>query len=421
MEKHVEEAIKNIHGTPTQAVVYVTGGASHALPWLLCVPGASNTVIEGRIPYSRNVFSDLVGQEQAAAIECFSSPSAARVLAREAYRRAVRFSPPGTVVCGIAAACALATVNSRKGDHAAYVATYSQHVVAEYALKMQKGHRSRMEEDMLTSRLVIQALVEGCRTISSCGVTNHPRGTVPPQMLALSRESAMELVREDLVAGDTLLGPVVHEHSDAIGGILRGELRFAEYSRGVTNREATSATLVFPGSFNPLHRGHQRLMAVAQDMYPRDRAAYEISITNVDKPALKAEIAKQRVDQFGLKETVLVTSAPLFSEKAELFPNSKFVVGVDTAFRLVTPRYYGGEGRMISALADIKARGCRFLVGGRVEQGKDGVGSNRFLTMRDVQIPGGFDDLFEMIPQERFREDVSSSDIRAQQARNASR
>ena len=73
--------------------------------------------------------------------------------------------------------------------------------------------------------------------------------------------------------------------------------------------------------------------------------------------------------------------ATLYVEKAELFAKSKFVVGYDTAVRLVMPKYYGGHGKMLMELAALHHRGCRFLVAGRV--GEDGT----FLQLGDIDIP----------------------------------
>lgn len=57
---------------------------------------------------------------------------------------------------------------------------------------------------------------------------------------------------------------------------------------------------------------------------------------------------------------VAVTAVPLFAEKARVFPGSVFVVGVDTARRLLAPRYYGGSrDAMVQSLLDIGKQGCR--------------------------------------------------------------
>lgn len=41
------------------------------------------------------------------------------------------------------------------------------------------------------------------------------------------------------------------------------------------------------------------------------------------------------------------TQAPLFTQKADLFHKSVFVVGYDTAVRLVKPEYYGSDQAML--------------------------------------------------------------------------
>ena len=51
--------------------------------------------------------------------------------------------------------------------------------------------------------------------------------------------------------------------------------------------------------------------------------------------------------------------APLFTVKAGLYPGSTFVVGYDTAVRLVMPKYYDGEAGMFLQFAELRVRGCR--------------------------------------------------------------
>lgn len=39
--------------------------------------------------------------------------------------------------------------------------------------------------------------------------------------------------------------------------------------------------------------------------------------------------------------------APLYAQKARLFPGSVFVIGYDTAIRLLDPKYYGSREDML--------------------------------------------------------------------------
>ena len=49
--------------------------------------------------------------------------------------------------------------------------------------------------------------------------------------------------------------------------------------------------------------------------------------------------------------------APLYTVKARLLPRATFVVGYDTAIRLVMPKYYGGQEGMLLQFAELKHAG----------------------------------------------------------------
>ncbi|KAL0408897.1 UNVERIFIED_CONTAM: hypothetical protein Sradi_1824100 [Sesamum radiatum] len=62
MDVSARAMVEAIHASPTQAVLYLSGGASQALGWLMSVPGASNTVLEAVVPYSRMSMIQLLGK-----------------------------------------------------------------------------------------------------------------------------------------------------------------------------------------------------------------------------------------------------------------------------------------------------------------------------------------------------------------------
>lgn len=77
--------------------------------------------------------------------------------------------------------------------------------------------------------------------------------------------------------------------------------------------------------------------------------------------------------------------APLYPDKAEIFHNSTFVLGYDTAIRLVMPKYYGGHDGMLLQLASMSYLGCSVLVAGRAVT--DDQGNSSFKTFEDVEVP----------------------------------
>jgi len=198
--------------------------------------------------------------------------------------------------------------------------------------------------------------------------------------------------------------------TDLIDELVAGAVeRVTAWPDGTLARSTPPPRSVLPGSFNPLHDAHLLLARVAQE-FTGAPVAFEISVTNVDKPPLAAADVRARVAQFGGRARVELTRAPTFVEKSRLLLAVTFVVGADTAERLVATRYYGDETRMNAALEEMADRGCRFLVAVRVD------GAGRVRSLADAAIPPKFARLFTAIPESRFRIDASSSAIRARRS-----
>ena len=157
--------------------------------------------------------------------------------------------------------------------------------------------------------------------------------------------------------------------------------------------------LLYPGSFNPLHVGHIRLLRAAEQISGRS-GALELSIENVDKPALDAGEIERRLSFVSLP--LVLSRAATFIEKAELFPGAWFAMGYDTAIRLIDPKYHPD---VPATLRHYEMLGTRFVVAGRLHE-------KVFQSLEHVEIPSGFEDLFIPIPEAVFREDISSTELR---------
>lgn len=370
--------VEEIHASPVSLVMAVTGGGSDAIAQLLQVPGASRTLLEATIPYHPAALSQYLQTVPAN----FCSLATARSMAMVAFQRALQFAPERdpAELAGVSCTASLATDRQKKGDHRLHIAVQTCQQSTAFSLLFNKGQRRRAEEEEITKRLLLNEIAR------LCGVAE----SLPVKLLK---------------------GEQIEKHN-AIAEPLWRELLLGEIdSCCMPEPDAAPPSTLFPGAFNPLHEGHELMAAIAAEL-TGSTTALEISIINVDKPPLDYAEMAQRAERITTQFDLWFTRAATFVAKANLFPGVTFVVGSDTIKRIAAPMYYGDDAvsrdEAIQVIRDLE---CRFLVFGR----KEGVA---FESLQDISLPASLLEICREVPPDRFRLDISSTELRQRGVRS---
>lgn len=377
MDAETHDLVARLHASPLRCVVALAGAGSEALAWLLAVPGASRTLLEATVPYSSASLVDMLGHEPTS----FASKDTAEKMANVAYDRALELQDDHFPVAGLGCAAAIRSDRPKRGPHRAHVCIRTGHGMVSFAIDMEKGLRERAEEERVVSLLALRSLAgaAGLEPFVSIGLA-------PSEHLEVDARPPVGNAPIDLL----LSGLVEWIGVDVDGGMTC---------------ETGIEGAIMPGSFNPLHDGHIELRRAARMVLGCD-VTFELSIANVDKPTLTRDDVTDRLGGLRGKSALVLSRAHRFYQKARLFPGKTFVVGYDTAVRLVDPAYHGGDrAGVIDDLEQVRDLDCRFLVAGRVVDGT-------FRSLPDVDVPTGYEDMFTEIPEAAFRWDVSSTEIR---------
>ncbi len=371
MVAFLQNTVSLIHESVHRGVFAVTGGGSTALSRLLCVPGASRTILEAIVPYHSDSLAHFLGGQP----DQSCSDKTARAMAMAAFQRAMALDPETDCqnLLGVGVTAALSTDRERRGDNKVFIAIQTLGATREASLIL-NAQRSRQEEETLVGDLIIDLIAEVCGLGSDLPPFNE-------RDVWHRRETRGKSQWQALLSGESL----------------------------TSHDSASPPQVLFPGAFNPLHDGHRTMIRLAESILGKP-VSLEISVFNVDKPPLDYFDIAHRDTALTEEYPLVFTHAPTFVEKTAIFPGLTFVVGVDTVKRIAQPRYYNNSStECITALSTIRDRGNQFLVFGR-QHGDD------FETLDDLELPEVLRGICRGVEEEMFRHDISSSQLRANES-----
>lgn len=162
---------------PAKKVTVFTTAGTTLFSQLLGVSGASSTVLEFTVPYSRASSMELLKDIEP---QQFCSVETAAMLATTAYERSAQLATldalegndPVSLLdmaketlphcVGLACSAALVSNVPKKGDHRCYVAACSADGIRSYSLILEKGLRDRVGEDNIAAQMLLHAFMESC-------------------------------------------------------------------------------------------------------------------------------------------------------------------------------------------------------------------------------------------------------------------
>jgi hypothetical protein len=375
----VANSVQNLHDSSAMAYIICSGAGAGLTELLWSVPGCSRTLIASEFPYHPRAFADLIGRVP----KQYSSVDAAISLATAGYLKAQRIlAESGQLaipIVGLGLTAAVSTDRLRRGEDKVFIAVRTTDRLATVSANFPRGRLSRSEEGELCDLLGLNAL------LWAAGLDQTPLPDLPIDSIELFPDGTLAPAVVASRLGFSSL-PVV---LDPDGRTLGLEALSPEQH------------IIFPGSFNPLHYGHD-LCAQAVSAISGKNVVFEIAAANADKSAIDREALAGRALQFRGRWPVLVSEGlPLFIDKARVYGGFSFILGLDTAVRLFDSRYFGSEVERDAIVDELRVLGVRFFV---CERGDDP------LALPALLADPRFDGLYVPV-QVRFP--ISSSEIRA--------
>ena len=364
MKKYLN-IVKKIHSSPFKLTFVSSGGGTNAISSLLKVPGASNTILESYIPYSKESMDLFLNKKP----DHYCSLDTCLSMAANAYKKSkdIDAKVKSKYLIGMAITANLATTYEKRGEHKFFIVIQTHDSTKYLECFLDKGKRTRESEEELITEFAISLLAEACGLIFDLPKTDEKIKTEQVK----AEKSWKKLFNNEV---------------------------------GYISNNKNNPELIFPGSFNPLHEGHIKMKELAEKKTGM-HTTFEICAKNADKPPLTYYEIKRTIDQFQNNESWMLTSAGRFSEKAEMFPNSVFIIGADTLMRVFDEKFYKSYKDMMEHIQRFNDHNINFLVFGRKVD-------RNFISLEQINIPEIIKGRCTGFEETSFRDDISSTELR---------
>lgn len=392
MNKDLERKVEMLHLSKTKVCLAATGAGSGCQNLISQVAGASATLLECFLPYSREALADFLGFEP----NKFASEETSLRMAARAWRRgveiAIRQGEDARSVVGLGLSAVIATNRPLKGEHRVFISARAENYFFVSRVVFEKrgdglSLLGRIRESELCDILAINMILR-CAQIEQ----------IPVSKFGLSGDDLAS------VNGDiSILLPRKIEQNIQIDSKERG--CFIEANGAQTNLDILDGRkhILFCGSFNPLHFGHERISKEVETRTGK-KVVYGISDCHPIKGKICQEELLARISQFRfLAPVLIINDTQLYLEKARAFQGFDFVIGADALEAILDAKYYSVS--VDDVLRGFEECGTRFFVANRH------VGCKR-LGYRDLlkNIPERYHRMFTELSSEI---DISSTKLRS--------
>ena len=382
----------------------ITGGGVSSFSLLFSQAGASSSILECTVPYACEATLEYTNSKE---IKSWASVDTANRLAYAAFLRCNKLIKAYNAVGIGATGNLVSNGNWKRGDHVMHISCKSDNNMINFHLNLYKGidpnpFRTRQEEDDLCGKLIV------CVCAYECGLLDNKTLLDFMTHNGLDNQDSLEISNDPI--HELLNGKIKHL---VCRPQEKGTFEF-------TQDFAVGKVVMLSGSFNPLHEGHTNALVQSMNLVAGSVGMYELSITNAAKPTLSYGEIISRLNNFRNQAfpILLTIDAPLFIKKAEDYPNTTFVIGIDTLLRLFDPKF-GEPEKTLCDFKRITTNGTRFIVFPRLISCAN-ISTDTLDVLRDTsltlnmvkdKIPLELFEFFTEVTDNEFM-DVSSSQLR---------